>query len=214
MRVANVCITNVYSQTRFLFSSLLVNIPVPKILWDIFFEVHNETNEREKKKKKKKVTDLRCTQLKCGESFSTTTTHIFIKWNLCYRLCVFFSFGFFNGNYDLIASFNVIIGHWQHVNGISIIYMPSIFFGEEDRERKIKCRMKCKLRLFGILMVLQWQLLSLLLKLTLTTTTTKPLPPPPTTMTMASRYFIAILYILNSKANFNGQFTKCRFKWR
>lgn len=150
-------------------------------------------------------------QLKCGESFSATHTH-FLKWNLC--CLTFFSSAVaphhFNGNYNLIASFNIIIGHRQHVNGISIIYTTyRILFDEKKGARKktrwIEMQIETIWYIDGLAMPIaksvrwNWRWRQRRLRRCHGRVAVQREP---------------ILFILNSTTNFNGQFMKCRSKWR
>lgn len=151
----------------FLFASLLFSVLefvwyfVGQNLRDIFVRcTAKQPNQRERKHRFKMHT-----QLKCGESFSTihsnTHTH-FLNGTFVARFFFTVAPYQFNGNYNLIASFNIIIGHRQHVNGISIIYATYRILCENKKKGEKKTvELKCKLRLFGILMGWQCQSKSL-----------------------------------------------------
>lgn len=205
----------------FQFSSLLFVVLdfvwyfVGQHLRDIFMRcTTNQRNERKRERKTKHRFKMHA-QLKCGESFSATHKHthtyFLSKWNLL--LLDIFSVApyHFNGNYNLIASFNIIMGHRQHVNGISIIcttYRIEENTRAKERERGENGGLKCKLRLFGILMGWQWQSLSLCVGIDVDDNGVGVV----VNVGMAVAVQRAILFILNSTTNFNGQFMKCRSK--
>lgn len=132
-----------------------------------FHEVHNKSTEWEKEgEREKRNTDLRCTHnwnaVKVFRQHTNTHTYFLSKWNLLLLDTFSVAPYHFNGNYNLIASFNIIMGHRQHVNGISIICTTyRIEENTRAKERGGNGGLKCKLRLFGLLMGWQWQSKSL-----------------------------------------------------